>query len=166
MKTTLAPFARKWGLTPILVLLASCGFHLQGRQPLPAQFSHTFVDAKDEQTDFVQDLRKALIGSKATVIPTKASSTATISVHEDELTERILSVSAQNIPTEYELTYKVKFSVVSDGKTLIDQEEISATRDISFDEAQLLAKEREQEILRAALARDLVALVMRRLASL
>jgi hypothetical protein len=62
-------------------------------------------------------------------------------VHEDELTERILSVSARNIPTEYELTYRVKFSVLSEGKTLIDNEEISATRDISFDEAQLLAKE-------------------------
>jgi LPS-assembly lipoprotein len=163
---TLAPFARKWGLTPFLELLASCGFHLQGRQPLPAQFSHTYVDAKDEQTDFVQDLRKALIASKVNVIPTKSSATAVVDVHEDELTERILSVSAQNIPTEYELTYKVKFSVTSEGKTLIDQEEISATRDISFDEAQLLAKEREQEILRAALARDLVALVMRRLAAL
>jgi LPS-assembly lipoprotein len=75
-------------------------------------------------------------------------------------------VSARNIPTEYELTYRVEFSVIADGKTLIDKEEISATRDISFDEAQLLAKEREQEILRAALARDLVALVMRRLAAL
>ena len=69
-------------------------------------------------------------------------------MHEDELTERILSVSARNIPTEYELTYRVKFSVASDGKTLIEDEEVSATRDISFDEAQLLAKEREQEILR------------------
>ena len=107
-----------------------------------------------------------MIASKVTVIPTKASSTATISVHEDELTERILSVSAQNIPTEYELTYKVEFSVIADGKTLIDKEEISATRDISFDEAQLLAKEREQEILSEALARDLAAQVMRRLAAL
>ena len=166
MKRGLAPFARKWGLTPILVLLAGCGFHLQGRQPLPAQFAYTYVDTKDEQTDFVQDLRKALLASKVNVIPTKNSSTATVAVHDDELTERILSVSAQNIPTEYELTYKVTFSVISDGKTLIDKEEISATRDISFDEAQLLAKEREQEILRAALARDLVALVMRRLAAL
>ena len=75
-------------------------------------------------------------------------------------------VSARNIPTEYELTYKLEFSVTSDGKTLIEQEEISATRDISFDESQLLAKEREQEILSEALARDLVALVMRRLAAL
>jgi LPS-assembly lipoprotein len=146
--------------------LAACGFHLQGRQPLPPAFEYTYVDTRDEQTDFVQDLRKALIASGSQVIRTAGSSGATIKVHEDELTERILSVSARNIPTEYELTYRVEFSVTAEGKTLIDQEEISATRDISFDEAQLLAKEREQEILREALARDLVALVMRRLAAL
>ncbi|HEV7606938.1 MAG TPA: LPS assembly lipoprotein LptE [Steroidobacteraceae bacterium] len=150
----------------LALLLGACGFHLQGRQPLPAQFAYTYVDTKDEQTDFVQDLRKALIGSNVKVIRTRGSAGASISVHEDELTERILSVSARNIPTEYELTYRVKFSVSADGKTLIDNEEISATRDLSFDESQLLAKEREQEILRAALARDLVALVMRRLAAL
>ena len=166
MKWGQASIASKWGLTPFLLLLASCGFHLQGRQPLPNSFEYTCVDTKDEQTDFVQDLRKALIASKVNVIPTKSSAGATIAVHEDELTERILSVSAHNIPTEYELTYRVKFSVVAGDKTLIDNEEISATRDISFDEAQLLAKEREQEILREALARDLVALVMRRLAAL
>jgi LPS-assembly lipoprotein len=146
--------------------LNACGFHLQGRQPLPPTFQYTYIDTKDEQTDFVQDLRKALIASNVNVIRTKGSSGATIGVHSDELNERILSVSARNIPTEYELTYKVEFSVTSGGKALIDHEEISATRDISFDETQLLAKEREQEILREALARDLVALVMRRLASL
>jgi LPS-assembly lipoprotein len=170
MKRALAPFASLvfflGGLTPFLLLLAGCGFHLQGRHPLPAQFAYTYVDTKDEQTDFVQDLRKALLASNVQVIRTQGSSTASIDVHDDELTERILSVSARNIPTEYELTYRVKFSVTSGGKTLIDNEEISATRDISFTESQLLAKEREQEILRAALARDLVALVMRRLAAL
>jgi LPS-assembly lipoprotein len=155
------------GAVPILcLLLVSCGFHLQGRTPLPDAFAYTFIDTKDEQTDFVQDLRKALIASGAKVIRTQGSSGATIDVHDDALTERVLSVSARNIPTEYELTYKVKFSVTSGGKSLIENEEISATRDFSFDETQLLAKEREQEILREALARDLVALVMRRLAAL
>jgi LPS-assembly lipoprotein len=148
------------------VFLVGCGFHLQGRHPMPAAFAYTYIDTRDEQTDFVQDLRKALIANDVKVIRTQGSSGATITVHEDELTERILSVSARNIPTEYELTYTVKFSVLSGGQTLIDSEEISATRDISFDEAQLLAKEREQEILSEALARDLVALVMRRIAAL
>jgi LPS-assembly lipoprotein len=148
------------------MVLAGCGFHLQGRQPMPEAFAYTFIDTQDEQTDFVQDLRKALIASGSKVIRTQGSSGATVRVHEDELSERILSVSARNIPTEYELTYRVKFSVTAGGKTLIDNEEISATRDLSFEESRLLAKEREEEILREALARDLVALVMRRLASL
>jgi LPS-assembly lipoprotein len=153
-------------LAAAMLGVAGCGFHLQGRQPMPEAFAYTFIDTTDEQTDFVQDLRKALMASGSKVIRTKGSSGATVSVHEDELTERILSVSARNIPTEYELTYRVKFSVTAGSKTLIDDEEISATRDLSFEESQLLAKEREQEILREALARDLVALVMRRLASL
>ncbi len=148
------------------LILCGCGFHLQGRQPLPESFAYTYVDTRDEQTDFVQDLRKALLASNVKVISTKGSSGAVITVHEDELSERVLSVSARNIPTEYELTYKVNFSVIAGDKTLIDKEEISATRDFSFDESQLLAKEREQEILSEALARDLVALVMRRLAAL
>lgn len=148
------------------LLLGACGFHLQGRQSMPASFAFTYIDTKDEQTDFVQDLRKSLIASNVQVLRTHGSAGATIKVHDDVLTERILSVSARNIPTEYELTYRVKFSVTSAGQTLIDSEEVSATRDFSFDEAQLLAKEREQEILREALARDLVALVMRRLAAL
>lgn len=153
---------------PILLslFLVACGFHLQGRQPLPTAFANTYIDTEDEKTDFVQDLRKALLASGAKVIPTAGSAGATIKVHEDELTERILSVSARNIPAEYELTYRVKFSVTSDGTTLIEDEEVTATRDISFDEARLLAKEREQEILREALARDLVALVMRRISAL
>ena len=165
MKRSPAHFAGIWGLTPFL-LLAGCGFHLEGSQPLPRNFEYTYIDTRDEQTDFVQDLRKALIASGSKVIRTQGSSGVTISVHDDELSERVLSVSARNIPTEYELTYKVKFSVASGGKTLIDSETVTATRDVSFDETQLLAKEREQEILREALARDLVALVMRRLAAL
>jgi outer membrane lipopolysaccharide assembly protein LptE/RlpB len=40
------------------------------------------------------------------------------------------------------------------------------SREFSFDERAVLAKEREQEVLRAALARDLAGVVLNRLASL
>ena len=52
------------------------------------------------------------------------------------------------------------------GKDLLAEQEISLARDYSFDERALLAKEHEEAILREALARDLVSLIMRRLSSL
>jgi LPS-assembly lipoprotein len=87
-------------------------------------------------------------------------------VQRDELTESVLSVSGRNIPREFELVYTVRLEVEGGGRTLLPAEEFAVTRDLSFNEAALLAKEREQEVLRAALARDLVGVVMRRLSSL
>ena len=60
----------------------------------------------------------------------------------------------------------MRIEVESGGKTLLPAEQFAVSRDLSFDESALLAKEREQEVLRAALARDLAGVVMRRLSSL
>jgi LPS-assembly lipoprotein len=78
----------------------------------------------------------------------------------------VLSVSGRNVPREYELTYVVRFSVEGAAGTLLPAEEVSVSREFSFDERAVLAKEREQEVLRAALARDLAGVVLNRLASL
>jgi outer membrane lipopolysaccharide assembly protein LptE/RlpB len=84
----------------------------------------------------------------------------------DDVTSKILSVSANNIPREYELTYTVEFSVSSKQEELLPAQKVSITRDYSFDEHTLLAKENEAAILREGMARDLVNIVMRRLSTL
>jgi LPS-assembly lipoprotein len=147
-------------------LLGACGFQLQGRTPLPRKFAATWVEADDAQSDFNQGLRKALLDAGATLLPSADGASAVIHVVRDQLEQRVLSVSSRNIPQEYELTYHIRFSVEGAGIELLAANEISATRDYTFDETQVLAKEREEEILRAALARDLVVLVMRRISSL
>jgi LPS-assembly lipoprotein len=148
------------------VLAGGCGFHLEGSAPLPAALKTPYVDAKDRQSDFVQDLRKALLinGAKLTDASTDAS--ATVHVTKDELTRRVLSVSSTNQPREYELTYTVSFSVSAGATDLLPLQEVSATRDFSFDETTLLAKDNEEAILKRALAHDLVDVVMRRLSHL
>ena len=84
----------------------------------------------------------------------------------DPYTQRVLSVSATNIPTEYELVYTVTFSVRGADKVLIAPQTISQTRDYSFEEQIVLAKQHEADVLRAQMARDLAAIAMRRLTSL
>jgi LPS-assembly lipoprotein len=165
-------------MLPLLaaLLLTACGFRLQGRVPLPASLASTWIETEDAQSDFVVDLKRALRASGATLAARREEATAVLRVERDELTESVLSVSGRNLPREVELTYTVRLAVEGQGegqdegqgqgRTLLPSEEFAVSRDQSFVEEQLLAKEREQEILRAALARDLVGVVMRRLSSL
>ncbi len=148
------------------LLIGGCGFHLQGRAPLPAALAVTYVQATDHQSDFVQSLRKALLASGARLTGSGTEASATVRITTDEVKRNILSVSARNTPREYEVVYTVRFSVSANGAELLPEQEVSLTRDYSFDERTLLAKEHEEAILREALARDLADIVMRRLASL
>ena len=157
---------RRLSWAVLLLALAGCGFQLQGRVPLPVTLASTWIEAEDDQTDFVVDLRRALRASGATLATRRQDASAVLRVQRDELTESVLSVSGRNIPREFELIYTVRIEVESGGRTLLPAEQFAVSRDLSFDESALLAKEREQEVLRAALARDLVGVVMRRLSSL
>jgi len=146
--------------------IAACGFRLQGHTPLPESLKVTYVIARDEQTDFVQGLRRALITSGSRLSEKSEGASGTVRIVRDEVTSKVLSVSGNNIPREYELTHTVEFSVSSPEKELLARQKVAVTRNYSFDETALLAKENEEAILREGMARDLVGIVMRRLSSL
>lgn len=150
----------------VFALLSGCGFRLQGHNPLPAQFRMSYVDAGDRQSDFVQGLRNALLTNGVQLTEDTKSATATVHVLDDKHTQRILSVSPDNLPREYELTYTVRFSVTAGDQELLAPQEVATTREYSFAVSELLAKENEEAVLQAALAHDLVDVVMRRLSSL
>jgi LPS-assembly lipoprotein len=153
-------------LVAAVMLLLGCGFHLEGRTPLPAVLKAAYVQAQDQRSDFVQSLRKAMLISGAHPTDDKPRATAIVSIVKDEVTRRVLSVSAANRPTEYEVTYTVQFSVEAGDKTLLANQEVSSTRSYSFDERLLLAKQHEEAVLREAMAKELADIVMRRLARL
>ena len=150
----------------LVALLAGCGFHLAGRTPLPESMKTPYVQAADLQSDFVQSLRKALLTSGARPPSDKRSASSVVYIIKDDVVHRTLSVSAQNKPNEYEVTYNVRFSVSAGDKELLAPQDISATRSYSFDETRLLAKDHEEAILRQAMAHDLAERVIRQLSSL
>ncbi|MBS0417555.1 MAG: hypothetical protein JSR66_07560 [Proteobacteria bacterium] len=157
---------RLWPSCVAAVLLAGCGFHLEGRTPLPESMKSAFVQAADLQTDFAQSLRKALLTSGARPAAEKNTASSVVNILRDDVVRRTLSVSAQNKPNEYEITYNVRFSVTAGDRELLAPQDISATRSYSFDETRLLAKEHEEDILRQAMAHDLADRVIRQLSSL
>ena len=146
--------------------LAGCGFRLAGSDPLPAVMARPYLSLKDPYTDFSREFEHQLKASGATLQLKREGATATVDVTKDLVEQRTLAVSAKNIPTEYELTYTVTFSVHGGDKELLAPQTISLSKDFSFDETLQLAKEHEADILRQQMARDLVSITMRRLTSL
>jgi LPS-assembly lipoprotein len=146
--------------------LSACGFRLAGSDPLPAVMARPYLALKDPYTDFSREFEHQLKTAGATLQFTRAGATATVDVTKDLVEQRTLAVSAQNIPTEYELTYTVTFSVHGGDKQLLAPQTISLSKDFSFNETLQLAKEHEADILRQQMARDLVSITMHRLTSL
>jgi LPS-assembly lipoprotein len=135
------------------------------------------VQTADSQTDLAQALERALQRAGVGIVQGGGGDTvqggataptgeaAVLRIERDELLERVASVSARNVPREYELTYVVRYSLSLGGQTRIDAEEVSVSRDFTFDETAALAKDRERDLLREALARELSGVVLARLAS-
>lgn len=146
--------------------LCGCGFRLAGSDSLPAIMARPYLSLKDPYTDFSREFEHELKSAGAAPQLAREGATAFVEVTKDLVEQRTLAVSAKNIPTEYELTYTVTFSVKVADKELLVPQTISLSRDFSFNETLQLAKSNEADILRQQMARDLVSIAMHRLTSL
>jgi len=147
-------------------MLAGCGWRLQGTTKLSPIMATTYVDTTDRYTDFNRALRDSLQASGARLTNNEKEATAVVKIIKDESGQRVLTVSGRNTPEEYEVFYTIEYSVSDRTEELIAPETLELTRDYSYDETAVLAKQKEQSILREALARDLAGQVVRRLAAL
>ena len=154
----------------VLVLLLSgvggCGWRLQGTEKLPEVVSVTYIDTNDRYSDFYRALHDRLEAAGVRLVNHRNDATVIVRVRKDDSGQRVLSVSARNTPQEYVVYYAIEYSVENQTGELIEPQQLELTRDYSFDATKVLAKEREQAVLRRALARDLAGRVIRRLASL
>lgn len=156
-------------------VLAGCGFHLQGALTTPAEMERTYVAAVDRHSQFYRELRAQLGTAGVSLVDSEADATATFSIFFDDTAQRVLSVSARNVPTEYEVYYTIRYSLSSgpknllDGsgpKNLLDSQTLTLTRDYTYDSTLVLGKAREEELLREAIVKDLVRIVLKQISIL
>jgi LPS-assembly lipoprotein len=159
----LAPAALAAGA---MLALGACGFRLAGSEKLPPILERPYLSVKDPYTDFAREFEHQLKAEGAMLQAGRQDATATIEVTKDFVEQRTLAVSARNIPTDYELRYTVVFEVKGPDAQLLAPQEITLSKDYSFEENVLLAKEHEADILRGQMARDLATMAMHRLTRL
>jgi outer membrane lipopolysaccharide assembly protein LptE/RlpB len=70
------------------------------------------------------------------------------------------------VPTEYEVYYTVGYSLVSGQQQLLTPQDLTFTRDYTWDETLVLGKTHEEELLREAVVSDLVRTVLKQISTL
>ena len=147
-------------------LIAGCGFHLQGALTTPAEMEKTYIEPVDEYSQFYRELRRALETSGVELVDSAEEATAVLSILADNTDQRVLSVSARNEPTEYEVYYTIVYSIVSGEKVLLSPQDITLTNDYTYDTRLVLGKAHEETMLRDSLVNDLVRVVLKQISTL
>lgn len=144
--------------------LAACGFHLRG--PLPLPFTSIFLGL-DPYSDFTAAVKRQIRTSGSTQIaekPDEAEVVLLLSRNDRE--KNILSLNAKGTVREYQLRLRFGFRLVGkDGHEITPLNEITISRDVSFNDSDALAKEQEEQMLYRDMENDLVQQLMRRLSA-
>ncbi|PLX56544.1 MAG: hypothetical protein C0629_06750 [Chromatiales bacterium] len=145
--------------------LHGCGYRLEAPDALPEVMETTYIESRNPYSVLSLTLDRRLRAAGINVTDRRNEASAILKLLRDETGQRLLSVSADNVPQEYEVYYTVSYQLSTEGEPRLEARPMTVTRDYSYDETDVLGKRREEEAIRAALAEDLVRLMMRRLAS-
>ncbi len=149
----------------ISLLLAGCGFQLRSQPDIPPEMLRTYISANDSYSLFYRAFRDELEKAGVEVVSSPAEATAVFSILIDDTNRRVLSVSARNVPREYEVYYTIHYSVENGNRSIIEPQSLTLTRDYTYDETLVLGKAREEELLRQAIVDDLVRIILKQLSS-
>ncbi|HXZ92961.1 MAG TPA: LPS assembly lipoprotein LptE [Burkholderiales bacterium] len=150
-------------LIVLAVSLAGCGFQLRGAAQLP--FDTVYVPAA--AGGIALDLKRNIqAGTNAKVVDDPKKAEAVLEFSREERQKVILSLTGTGAVSEYQLRYLVSFRVRDNkGKDYVPQSTIQLTRDVTFNDAAVLAKESEEQLLYHDMQVDMVQQIMRRLAA-
>jgi len=139
---------------------------LQGAASTPAEMQRTYISTPDEFSNFYRELRRNLLAAGVELTDSAQDATATLTILYDFTGQRVLSVSARNVPTEFEVYYTVQYTITSGERSLLDMQELTLTRDYTYDETLVLGKAKEEQLMRDAIVGDLVRIVMEQISTI
>ena len=145
------------------LLLAGCGFQLRGTADVP--FDSVYVPGATG--GIALDLKRNIqAGTRAKVVDDPKAAEAVLQFTQETRQKEILSLSATGRVREFRLIYLVGFRL-HDGKAgeYLPASTIRLTRDISFNDTEVLAKEAEESLLFRDMQTDMVQQIMRRLSA-
>lgn len=160
----LRPYLRPLLALILALALAGCGFHLRGVGSGNLPYKTMYISLPDTADVNIWLQRYIKASGSTEIVEDAKSAEAIFQQVSDTRQKTILSVNALGRVREYRLQLDYRFRVVNQkGQILIPTNEINLTRDITFDDSNILAKDLEEGLLWRDMNNDLVNQIMRRL---
>jgi LPS-assembly lipoprotein len=146
-----------------LLALAGCGFRMRGTAAVPFATLHV----PRANTGLGLDLKRQLeAGTNAKVVEDPKAAEAVLLFTQEDRVKEVLSLTSAGRVREFQLRYRVGFRVRDQrGRDYVPQTVIQLTRDVTFNDALVLAKEQEEQLLYRDMQADMVQQIIRRLAA-
>jgi LPS-assembly lipoprotein len=144
----------------LIAMLAGCGFHLRGQVALPYSTLHV---GGQSGTSLTTLLKRVLRSSDVRLVDKQEDAEITLIILSDVKEKSILALSAAGRAQEYELRERVSFRIITAAEPDLPAGEIVSLRTISFNDAQILAKESEENLLYRDMENDVIQQLLRRL---
>ncbi len=148
----------------LALLVTACGFQLRGSYTLPYESLYLAVP---DYSLIGAGLKRAIRASGSTrLADSRADAEATFLPTAEAREPVILSLSSAGRVREKRLRYRYGYRVIDDkGRDLVLPNTIELTRDLTYDDSNVLSKEQEEVLLWQDMEKDLVQQLMRRLAA-
>jgi len=152
------------GLAAASGLLGGCGFAL--RQPPRLTFRSLALTGFEPRSPLADDLRRQ-IGAQVAVLDDPGRAEVVLHALADQRHKSVVASTAAAQVRELQLRLRFEFRAYAPGgRELMPRVQLLLTRDMSYSETAALAKEQEEAELFRDMQADVVAQVMRRLASI
>ena len=151
----------------LLICVSACGFQLRSDAALAEKLGTTRLSVVDEFSPFARQLKRSLQRSGVELIEVPDRDAGLIDVSVNRVKREILTIGDTARVREYRVSHDVEFRVLNaSGEEILPLQVLQQSRDLSFDEGELLAATREEEFIREELSGNLVRLVVQRLSLL
>ena len=148
----------------VIAVLSACGFHLRGTAALPEAMAVTYIQAKNPFDTLNDDFRDALEGHGARVTENRDEATAILRILGNRDEKDVLTVDIGGKVQEILIRQTIRFDVVTpDNQPLVEKQTVTRSRDFVFNKDDILAKEREADLISTELQRDVVNMAMLRI---
>jgi len=144
----------------LCIALVGCGFQLRGQATLP--FENLYLPGTSPLV--IELKRNVIAGTHTKLTDSQRDAQAILALTHESREKIVLSYTTGGLVREFQLRYRVGFRLYDPkGRNFMPPNDIELTRDISFNEGQVLAKESEEALLFRDMQSDMVQQIIRRL---